>query len=94
MKLTWLPKAEAGYETLHKVQLSLNSVTADFKTCTPTRDFIPLTKTSAHSGKHINFWVYMKGKPHKYRTTVFELCEAKSGYVNNLAVYAGAHATA
>jgi hypothetical protein len=35
----------------------------------------------------------MNGKPHKYRIKIFELCEAKSGYVCNLESYAGAHAT-
>jgi hypothetical protein len=35
----------------------------------------------------------MKGKPHKYGIKIFELCEAKSGYVCNLEVYAGTHAT-
>jgi len=39
------------------------------------------------------FCVYIKGKPHKYRIKIFELCEAKSGYVYNLNVYTGAQPT-
>jgi hypothetical protein len=31
--------------------------------------------------------------PHKYEIKIFELCEAESGYVCNLEVYAGTHAT-
>jgi len=37
--------------------------------------------------------VYIKGKPHKYGIKIFELCEAKNGYVYNLDVYTGAHPT-
>ena len=36
---------------------------------------------------------YIKGKPHKYRIKMFELCEAKSSYFYNLEVYTGAHPT-
>jgi hypothetical protein len=41
----------------------------------------------------IIFRVYIKGKSHKYGIKMFELCEAKSGYVYNLNVYTGAHPT-
>jgi hypothetical protein len=37
--------------------------------------------------------VYIKGKPHKYGIKMFELCEAKSGYIYNLDVYTGARPT-
>jgi hypothetical protein len=37
--------------------------------------------------------VYLRGKPHKYGIKMFELCEAKSGYVYNLDVYTVAHPT-
>jgi hypothetical protein len=36
--------------------------------------------------RHISLCVYIKGKPHKYGLKIFELCEAKSGYVYNLEV--------
>jgi hypothetical protein len=35
----------------------------------------------------------MKGKPHKYGIKIYQLCEAKSGFVSNIEVYAGAHQT-
>ena len=37
--------------------------------------------------------IYIKGKPHKYGIKMFELCEAKSGYVYHLEVYTGKHST-
>jgi hypothetical protein len=41
----------------------------------------------------IFFHVYIKGKPHKYGMKIFELSEAKSGYVHDLEVYTAAHPT-
>jgi hypothetical protein len=35
----------------------------------------------------------MKGKPHKYGIKIYQLCEAKSGFVCNMEVYDGAHQT-
>jgi hypothetical protein len=35
----------------------------------------------------------MKGKPHKYGIKIYQLCVAKSGFVCNMEVYAGAHQT-
>jgi hypothetical protein len=35
----------------------------------------------------------MKGKPHKYGSKIYQLCEAKSGFVCNMEVYAGTHQT-
>jgi hypothetical protein len=37
------------------------------------------------------FRVCIKRKPHKYEIKMFELCEAKSGYVYKLEVYTGVH---
>ena len=37
--------------------------------------------------------MYVKGKPHKYGIKMFELYEAKSGYIYNLDVYTGTHPT-
>ena len=41
----------------------------------------------------IFYHVYIKGKPHKNGIKMFELCEAKSGYIYNLEVYTGTHPT-
>ena len=41
----------------------------------------------------IFFRIYIKGKPHKYGIKIFEICEAKIGYIYNLEVYTGAHPT-
>jgi hypothetical protein len=35
----------------------------------------------------------MKGKPHKHGIKIYQLCEAKSGFVCNMEVYGGAHQT-
>jgi hypothetical protein len=35
----------------------------------------------------------MKEKPHKYGIKIYQLCEAKSGFVCNMKVYSGAHQT-
>jgi hypothetical protein len=58
------------------------------------KGFLTSDKDTGHSGTHTLLSKYIKGEPHKYRTRIFELCEAKSGYESNLAVYAGAHPTA
>ena len=42
---------------------------------------------------YIFYHVYVKEKPHKYGIKMFELCEAKSGYIYSLEVYSGTHPT-
>jgi hypothetical protein len=37
--------------------------------------------------------VFVRGKPQKYGIKIFELCEAKSGYIYNLEIYTGTHPT-
>jgi hypothetical protein len=41
----------------------------------------------------IFFYVYIKENPHKYWIKMYELCQAKSGYVYNLEVCTVAHPT-
>jgi hypothetical protein len=75
----------ASQTTTHYTQFSQFQVTF-----TPTEQ-LTIDEAMCPFRRSIFFCVYIKGKPPKYGIKMFELCEAKSGYMYNLEVCTGPH---
>jgi hypothetical protein len=86
-------RGQPGCDPLFKIQPVLKNLTEKFQIVYSPDEFLTIDEAICAFRGRIHFRVYMKEKPHKYRIKIFELCEAKSGYVCNLEVYAGTHAT-
>jgi hypothetical protein len=54
---------------------------------TPEENLI-IDKAICAFWRQIFFHVYMKAKPHKYGIKIYQLCEAKTGFVCSMDVYA------
>jgi hypothetical protein len=90
---TCIPRGQPGYDPMLKLQPILNALTTKFQNVyTPEENLTVDEAICAFRGR-IFYHVYMKGKPHKYGIKIYQLCEAKSGFVCSTEVYAGAHQT-
>jgi hypothetical protein len=79
---------QPGYDPLFKIWPVIRTlITKSQDSYTPEQ--LTIDETICPFQGCIFFRVYIKGKLHKYRIKMFELCEAKSGYVYNLDVYTG-----
>ena len=85
-------RGQPGYNPLFKIQPVIDTLIKFQDVYTPEEQLTTNEAICPFQG-HIFFRVCIKGKPHKYGIKIFELCEAKSGYVYNLDVYTGAHPT-
>ncbi|KAJ4444060.1 hypothetical protein ANN_05849 [Periplaneta americana] len=84
---------QPGYDPLYKIKPFLNILTTRFRDVYTPDENLTIDEAICPFRGRIFFRVYIKGKPHKYGIKIYELCEAISGYVHSLQVYAGAHET-
>ena len=87
---TRAPRGQPEYDALHKVKPILDELTSKFQNIYTSEENLTIDEGICAFHGRVFFRVYMKGKPHKYGIKIYELCEAKSGFVSNMEVYAGA----
>ena len=86
-------RGQPGYDPLFKIRPVIDTLITKFQDTYTPEEQMTIDEAICPFRGRIFFRVYIKGKPHKYGIKIFELCEAKSGYVYNLEVYTGAHPT-
>jgi hypothetical protein len=86
-------RGQPGYDPLSKIRPVIDTLTTKFQDMYTPEEQLTINEAICPFSGRIFFHVYIKGKPHKYGIKIFELCQAKSGYVYNLDVYTGAHPT-
>jgi hypothetical protein len=86
-------REQPGYDPLFKIQPVIDTLITKFQDVYTPEEQLTIDEAICPFRGCIFCRVYIKGKPHKYGIKMFELCEAKSGYVYNLDVYTGAHPT-
>ena len=86
-------RGQPGYDPLFKIRPIIDTLVTKFQDVYTPEEQLTIDEAICPFRGRIFFRVYIKGKPHKYGIKMFELCEAKSGYVYNLEVYTGAHPT-
>lgn len=82
------------YMTPYTIYRVSSRLTAEFQNVDTSGKFLTIYEAifTFWGYTYLYFHVYMKGKPHKYETKMFELREAITGYVY-LEAYAGASPT-
>jgi hypothetical protein len=80
-------RGQPGYDPLFKIRPVIDTLFTKFQDVDTPEEKLTIDVAIHPFRGCIFFRVYIKGKPHKYGTKMFELCEAKSGYVYNLDVY-------
>jgi hypothetical protein len=85
-------RGQPGYDPLFKIQ-PVTDISQKLQVVYTPEEQLTIDKAISLFQGRIVCHVYIKGKPHKYGIKMFELCEAKSGYVYNLEVYTGKHPT-
>jgi len=86
-------RGQPGYNSLFKIRPVTDTLITKFQDVYTPEEQLTIDEAICPFRGRIFFHVYIKGKPHKYGIKLFELCEAKSGYVYNMDVYTGAHPT-
>jgi len=86
-------RGQPGYDPLFKIRPEIDTLITKFQDVYTPEEQLTIDEAICPFPGRIFFRVYIKGKPHKYGIKMFELCEAKSGYVYNLDIYTGAHPT-
>ena len=86
-------RGQPGYDPLFKIRPVIDTLITKFQDNYTPEEQLTINEAMCPFRRHIFFHVYIKGKPHKNGMKMFELCEAKSGYVYNLDVHTGAHPT-
>lgn len=86
-----VPKNHLGYDPMYEIPPILDIITRKCRKIYTSEEFDVIDEASCGFRRRVSFRVYMKGKPQKYCLKIFELCEARSGYVSNLEVYVGSH---
>ena len=86
-------RGQPGFDPLFKIRPVIDTLITKFQDTYTPEEQMTIDEAICPFRGRIFFRVYIKGKPHKYGIKIFELCEAKSGYVYNLEVYTGAHPT-
>jgi hypothetical protein len=86
-------RGQPSYDPLFKIWPVIDTFITKFQDTYTPEEQITIDEAICPFRGRIFFRVYVKGKPHKYGIKIFELCEAKSGYVYNLEVYTEVHAT-
>jgi len=86
-------RGQSGYDSLFKIRPVTDTLITKFQDVYTPEEQPTIEEAICPFQGRIFFRLYIKGKPHKYGTKMFELCEAKSGYVYNLDVYTRAHPT-
>jgi hypothetical protein len=86
-------RGQPGYDPLFKIRLAIDKLITKFQDIYTQEEQLAIDEALCPFRGRIFFRVYIKGKPHKYGIKMFELCEAKSGYIYNLDLYTGVHPT-
>jgi len=89
-KAAW---GQPDYDPLFKIGPVIDTLITKFQDIYTLEEQLTIDEAISPFRGRIFFHVCVKGKPHKYGIKMFELCEAKSGYVYNLDEYTGAHPT-
>jgi len=74
-------RGQPGYDPLFKIRPVIDTLITKFQVVYTPEEQLTINEAICPFRGHIFFCVYIKGKPHKYGIKMFELCEAKSGYV-------------
>jgi len=77
-------RGQPGYDPLFKIRPIIDTLVTKFQDVYTPEEQLTIDEAICPFRGRIFFRVYIKGKPHKYGIKMFELCEAKSGYVYNL----------
>jgi len=77
-------RGQPAYDPLFKIRPIIDTLVTKFLDVYTLEEQLTIDKAICPFRGRIFFRVYIKGKPHKYGIKMFELCEAKSGYVYNL----------
>ena len=86
-------RGQPAYDPLFKIRPVIDTLITKFQDVYTPEEQMTIDEAICPFRGRICFRVYIKGKPHKYGIKIFELCEARSGYVYDLEVYTGAHPT-
>jgi hypothetical protein len=86
-------RGQPGYDPLFKIRPVIDTIITKLQDIYTPEEHVTIDEAVCPFWGRIFFRVYIKGKPHKYGLKIFELSEAKSGYVYDLEVYTGAHPT-
>jgi len=86
-------RGQPHYDPLFKIRPITDTLVTKFQDVYTQEEQITIDEAICPFRGRIFFRVYVKEKPHTYCIEMFELCEAKSGYVYNLEVYNGTHPT-
>jgi hypothetical protein len=87
------PRGQPDYDTLFKIQPTTDVLITQFQDVYTLDIQLTIDEAICPFRGCIFFRVYVKGKSHKYEIKIFELREARSGYICNLEIYTGAHPT-
>jgi len=82
-------RGQPGCDPLFKIRPVFDTLITKFQDVYTPEEQLTIDEAICPFRGRIFFRVYIKGKPHKYGIKMFELCEAKSGYVYNLDIYTG-----
>ena len=83
-----IPQGQPGFDKLFKLRPFIKMCRENFMKYTPERELSFDEGTCPFKGR-MHFKVYNPQKPNKFGIKLFELCEAKSGYIVDFDIYQG-----
>ena len=86
-------RGQPDYDPLFKIWPVTDKLNIKFQDIYTPEEELTIDEAVCPFRGRMFFCVCIKGEPHKYGIKMFELCEAKSGYMYNLEIYNGAHPT-
>jgi hypothetical protein len=88
----FIPRHMEGHDPLHKLRFFYDKFIERSKQALKPNENLTVDEGMCPFRGRLAFKVYIKNKPHKYGVKFFTLCDAKTGYILNIEMYAGKQA--
>ncbi|CAM1329793.1 PGBD5 (predicted) [Pycnogonum litorale] len=86
---TYIPRGQPNHDPLHRVRPVFDELLEKFKIFYQPKQKIAIDEAMCAFRGRLHFRVYNPDKPDRYGIKMYELCDADTGFINNIEVYTG-----